>query len=54
MKALVTGGGGFLGSVIVRMLRERGDEVVSFSRAEHLPRSRHQTAGGDRIAKRCL
>jgi 2-alkyl-3-oxoalkanoate reductase len=35
MKALVTGGGGFLGSVIVRMLRERGDEVVSFSRAAY-------------------
>ena len=35
MKALVTGGGGFLGSVIVRMLRERGDEVVSFSRTDH-------------------
>ena len=32
MKALVTGGGGFLGGVIVRMLRERGDEVRSFSR----------------------
>lgn len=35
MKALVTGGGGFLGSVIVRMLRERGDQVRSFSRGEH-------------------
>ncbi len=35
MKALVTGGGGFLGGVIVRMLRERGDQVRSFSRAEH-------------------
>lgn len=33
MKALVTGGGGFLGSVIVRMLRERGDQVVSISRS---------------------
>ena len=32
MKVLVTGGGGFLGGVIVRMLRERGDEVRSFSR----------------------
>ncbi len=32
MKALVTGGGGFLGSAIARMLRERGDEVRSFSR----------------------
>ncbi len=35
MKVLVTGGGGFLGGVIVRMLRERGDEVCSFSRGEH-------------------
>ena len=28
MKALVTGGGGFLGSAIVRLLRARDDEVV--------------------------
>ncbi|MFA7405767.1 MAG: NAD-dependent epimerase/dehydratase family protein [Pelobacteraceae bacterium] len=35
MKALVTGGGGFLGGVIVRMLRERGDEVRSFSRSAY-------------------
>jgi nucleoside-diphosphate-sugar epimerase len=35
MKALVTGGGGFLGGVIVRMLRERGDEVRSFSRGSY-------------------
>jgi nucleoside-diphosphate-sugar epimerase len=32
---LVTGGGGFLGGVIVRMLRERGDQVRSFSRADY-------------------
>ncbi|MGA1825518.1 MAG: NAD-dependent epimerase/dehydratase family protein [bacterium] len=32
MKALVTGGGGFLGNAIVRQLRERGDEVRTFSR----------------------
>ncbi len=35
MKVLVTGGGGFLGSAIVRQLRARGDAVRSFSRSEH-------------------
>ena len=35
MKALVTGGGGFLGGVIVRMLRERGDQVRSYSRGTY-------------------
>jgi nucleoside-diphosphate-sugar epimerase len=35
MKALVTGGGGFLGGAIVRALVERGDEVASFSRGEY-------------------
>lgn len=35
MKALVTGGGGFLGGAIVRMLRERGDEVISYSRSRY-------------------
>jgi len=35
MKALVTGGGGFLGKAIVTMLRKRGDFVRSFSRNEH-------------------
>jgi nucleoside-diphosphate-sugar epimerase len=35
MKALVTGGGGFLGSAIVRQLRTRGDEVRSFSRGDY-------------------
>ena len=35
MKALVTGGGGFLGLAIVRKLRARGDDVRSFSRAAH-------------------
>ena len=35
VKALVTGGGGFLGSAIVRQLRHRGDEVVVIARGEY-------------------
>ena len=35
MKALVTGGGGFLGGTIVRQLRERGDSVRSFARGDY-------------------
>jgi len=35
MKALVTGGGGFLGAAIVRMLVSRGDDVRSFARGEY-------------------
>jgi len=35
MKAFVTGGGGFLGKAIVKLLRARGDEVRSFSRNPH-------------------
>jgi nucleoside-diphosphate-sugar epimerase len=35
MNALVTGGGGFLGSAIVRMLRERGDEVSVLGRGTY-------------------
>ena len=33
--ALVTGGGGFLGTAIVRILAARGDRVRSFSRRPH-------------------
>jgi len=49
VKALVTGGGGFLGGVIVRMLRERGDEVVSLSRGEYsaLAKLGVEQVGGD-------
>ena len=35
MKALVTGGGGFLGGAVVRMLLDRGDAVRSFSRGNY-------------------
>jgi len=35
VKALVTGGGGFLGGAIVRALLRRGDEVRSFSRGDY-------------------
>ena len=35
MRALVTGGGGFLGGAIVRLLVERGNTVRSFSRREY-------------------
>ena len=35
MKVLVTGGGGFLGKAIVKLLLARGDSVRSFSRSEY-------------------
>jgi nucleoside-diphosphate-sugar epimerase len=35
MRALVTGGGGFLGGAISRKLRERGDDVRVFSRGSY-------------------
>jgi nucleoside-diphosphate-sugar epimerase len=35
MKALVTGGGGFLGGAICRMLHARGDSVRSFTRSNY-------------------
>ncbi|HEY7330505.1 MAG TPA: NAD-dependent epimerase/dehydratase family protein [Gemmataceae bacterium] len=55
MNALVTGGGGFLGSAIVRRLRERGDRVHSFSRNRYpeldsLGVTQHQGDIADSIA----
>jgi len=35
MRALVTGGGGFLGGALVRRLRERGDDVRVFARGSY-------------------
>jgi nucleoside-diphosphate-sugar epimerase len=35
MRALVTGGGGFLGLEVVRRLRARGDEVTVLARGDH-------------------
>ncbi len=35
MRVLVTGGGGFLGSAICRLLRARGEEPVSFARQRY-------------------
>lgn len=46
MNALVTGGGGFLGSAIVRLLRDRGDTVRSFSRGHY---SHLEALGVDQI-----
>ncbi len=35
MRALVTSGGGFLGGAVVRLLRQRGDSVRSFTRSRY-------------------
>ncbi len=57
MKALVTGGGGFLGGAIVAQLRARGDEVYSFSRGDYpalaaagVPQVRGDLADAEAIA----
>lgn len=53
MKALVTGGGGFLGGAIVRLLRERGETVRSFSRQDYpeLARLGVEQAHGDLVER---
>lgn len=49
MKALVTGGGGFLGSCVVGMLHNRGDDVTAFGRRRypHLDALGVDTVQGD-------
>jgi len=49
MKILVTGGGGFLGRHLVKMLIERGHQVESFSRSRHpiLDRLKVKSISGD-------
>ncbi len=39
--ALVTGGGGFLGAAVARLLAARGERVLSFSRGPHAELARH-------------
>ncbi len=46
MRALVTGGGGFLGTRIVELLRARGDEPVVFGRRRY---AHHERAGVETI-----
>jgi nucleoside-diphosphate-sugar epimerase len=45
-KVLVTGGGGFLGGAIVGLLKQRGDDVCSFSRGSY---AELETLGIDQI-----
>ncbi len=49
MRALVTGGGGFLGGAIARLLHERGDNVTVFGRNRypHLERMSIRAVQGD-------
>lgn len=46
MRALVTGGGGFLGRRVVELLRERGDEVRFFARGAYPEVARETGARG--------
>ncbi|MBN1854528.1 MAG: NAD-dependent epimerase/dehydratase family protein, partial [Pirellulales bacterium] len=45
---LVTGAGGFIGTVLVRQLRERGDDVVCLAHHSHY--AKHFEAIGARVA----
>ncbi|MFZ5478162.1 MAG: NAD-dependent epimerase/dehydratase family protein [Myxococcota bacterium] len=53
MRALVTGGGGFLGRRIVEMLQARGDEVVVLARGEYpdLPLVRGDVSDADAVRR---
>lgn len=56
MRALVTGGGGFLGGAVVRALLARGDDVVSLARGDY-PALRElgvRTVRGDLADERCV
>ena len=60
IKALVTGGGGFLGGAIVRKLLERGNTVRSFSRGKYpdlekmgVEQIRGDLGNPDAVAKAC-
>jgi len=61
MKALITGGGGFLGSKIATMLRDRGDDVVVLGRnpypklkAAGITTVQADVCDADAVAKACV
>ncbi len=60
-KALVTGGGGFLGRAVVELLLQRGDSVRSFSRGRYteledlgVEQQRGDLADAEAVRKACL